>query len=175
MIKKIAYPVLITLVLVVFFIFAQKTNTVTDRLDTDFSCAYAFLSAEDTTQLTTPLTYYKIKGAFNNEVLVNFAIVSDTLTYIGDIPIYFEVILNASFSASVVNTTTSIALYKNNVLQSNSIMTIKLNQTTDTKSLGLVDVLRLENGDNVTIVITADKTCFVTMHNVNTSIKRFCI
>ena len=50
-----------------------------------------------------------------------------------------------------------MALFVNDVLQSNSIMVVEIDKTTDKQMISLVDVLELEAGDEVSIRVASDK------------------
>ena len=118
---------------------------------------YAYLSTPSTTTTTNAGQYYYMTGTFTNEVMYNFAIVSDTLTYQGNITTCFEIILNGSFSSDTPNTEITIGLFKNGAIQANSEMTVEVNQTTDIVQISTCDVLELTNGDRISIWIKSDK------------------
>lgn len=129
--------------------------------------AYAYISTPSATSLTED-TWTKLSGTFTNEILDGFAIVSDTLTFCCS-PTYFQIIVCGTFESDTASTVLDLALYKNGVLQTNSVMTHELNSTVDVYSMSLVDVFELGPDDTVEIYARADRNCNVTANTLNTS------
>ena len=101
--------------------------------------AYAYISTPANTTTTLADTWYRLEGTFTNEVLEGFDIVTEKLTYLGQTQC-FEIKVNASFTSDINNTEITMALFKNDVLQTNSIMTVEINQITDKIMISLVDM-----------------------------------
>ncbi len=118
--------------------------------------AYAYISTPANTTCTNAGQYYVLAGIFTNEILEGFAIETFILTYKGQKKC-FEIKVNASFTTDTANTEISLALFKNSVLQANSIMTVEIDKTTDKAMISLVDVLELEEDDTIEIKVASDK------------------
>lgn len=118
--------------------------------------AYAYISTPANTTCTNAGEYYLLQGIFTNEILKGFSIDAFILTYNGQKQC-FEIKVNASFITDTANTEISMALFVNDVLQSNSIMVVEIDKTTDKQMISLVDVLELEAGDEVSIRVASDK------------------
>lgn len=118
--------------------------------------AYAYISTPAVTTTTEAGTYYRLEGTFTNEISNGFSIVGDKLTYSGQTQL-FEIKVCASFQSDTVNTEITMALYKSGVLQTNSLMTVEVDATTDIHNIALIDVIELADEDNIEIRIKSDK------------------
>ena len=138
------------------------------------SGAFAYVSTPAATTTTVAGDWYRLAGTFTNEILEDFNITSDKLTYIGEETQLFQIIVMATFQSNTVNTTVTLGLFKNGVLEENSQMATKVVQTTDTKALALVDAVSLAKDDNIEIKIKSDKAgAEVTATHVTTSAQKF--
>ena len=121
------------------------------------SGAYAYISESAATTTIVADTYYRLAGTFTNEVLSEFNITSDKLTYIGNDTQLFEISITASIQSNTVNTIVTMGIYKNGTLEANSEMTTKVAQTADRKLLVVIDVISLSLNDNIEIRIKSDQ------------------
>ena len=134
---------------------------------------YAYVSTPQNTTTTVAGTYYRLAGTFTNEILEGFFIDVDTLTYQGQKGC-FEIQVSASFITDTNNTEITLALFKNGVLQANSIMTGEIDATTDKMPLSLVDVIELEEDDTIEIKVASDKAgAVIQAITLNTSAHTF--
>jgi len=134
---------------------------------------YAYLSTPAETTCTLADTYYFLEGTFTNEVLEQWEI-TPPLTYIGAAPRYFKITVNASITTDTANNLIHIALYKNGALQGNSQMGIFIKNTTEEYTVGTVDVLEFNPGDNVEIRAMASQAgSKITAEHLTTSAELF--
>ena len=137
---------------------------------------YAYLSTPAETTCTDAGTYYFVEGTFTNEVLECWEI-TPPLTYLG----YegteghkFKVTVHASFTSDTGGNLIRLALYKNDVLQENSIMSSYIKNTAEETMISTVDVLSFNIGDTLSIYVSASKAgSKVTAQNLTTSVSRF--
>ena len=129
-----------------------------EALDND-ATVFAYIDTPAATTTTLAGTYYKVAGAWTNEILNKFSIdgVTFNLQYDGVKTKCFDISVNASISSNTVNSVVTMGLRKNGVLETNSLMSVKLAQTTDIQAISFNDVLDLETGDEVEIVMMSDQ------------------
>jgi len=142
----------ILILLTPMILLAQKTINICDNNAT----AFAYVSSPGTTTTTNTGEYYYLQGSFTNETMSGWAIVGDTLTYQG-VEADIMIVLHGSFSTDTNNTEITIGIKKNGVIEVNSQMTVEINSTTDIANLSTCDVIRMKNGDNLSLWIKSDK------------------
>lgn len=137
---------------------------------------YAYIDTPAPTTCTLADEWYFLEGGFQNEILESWELVPP-LTYLG----YngtdghlFEITVNASFSSDTGLNLIKMALFKNNTLQTNSIMTNHIQTIAQERPMSTVDVISFNIGDTVDIRISASQGgSQVTAVNLTTSLKRF--
>jgi len=137
---------------------------------------YAYLSTPAETTCTLADTYYFIEGTFTNEVLECWEI-TPPLTYLGCNGTdghKFQIIVNASFTSDTSSNLIHMALHKNDVLQTNSIMSSYIKNTAEETMISTVDVLSFDIGDTIKIMVSASQAgSKLTAQNLTTSLNRF--
>ena len=137
---------------------------------------YAYVSTPAATTTTTGAVYYRLEGIFTNEILENWVLAGDPLsiTYDGASTRYFEIEVHANLTSDTNGTTSTIAIYKNGVLQPNSLMDIYMKTLGESYTVSLNDVLAIENGDYIEIYIKSDKAgAEITANTLTTSAQTF--
>lgn len=136
---------------------------------------YAYISNPVVTTCTDADVYYFIEGTFVNEVLECWNIVPP-LTYLGycGTSNVFKIHLNASLTFNTASNLIHLSLFKNNILQTNSIMGIYIKNTSEEYTCSLVDVLTFNPGDFVDIRLKASQAgSEVIAEHITTSLNRF--
>jgi len=137
---------------------------------------YAYVSTPVPTPCAVAGDWYFLQGTFNNEVMASWSLVPP-LTYLG----YkgtgghlFEITVCGSFSSDTGLNLIRMALFKNNVLQVNSIMTEHIQTLAQERCMAMVDVLSFDIGDTVDIRVSASRAgSALTAVNLTTSLRRF--
>ena len=128
-----------------------------ESIDLD-STAFAYISTPAPTITTVAGSYYKVEGVFTNETLDKFSInASFNLQYDGTSTKLFKIVVSATLSSDTVNSVVTAGLEKNGVLEPNSLMSVKLVQTSDKNNITFVDLIELSTGDEIKIVLTSDQ------------------
>ena len=85
----------------------------------------------------------------------------------------YKIDLSLSLKSDTASTELSIGLYKNGVLQNNSVMTTLLKNLNELYNIKTIDVLELQPGDNIEIRIKSDRDASLTASTGNTSLMCF--
>jgi hypothetical protein len=137
---------------------------------------YAYISTPAPTTCVVAGDWYFIEGVFTNEVLKCWEI-APPLTYLGcddDSPHKFKVHVCASFASDTGLNLVKMALFKNGVLQTNSIMSEHIQTTAQERAMATVDVIEFDVGDTVDIRMSSSQAgAEVTAVNLTTCLSRF--
>lgn len=139
--------------------------------------AFAYLTAQANTTVTTGGTFYKIGGTFSNPVINGFSLgVSDTIDYDGSGGI-FEIDWHATVSCDDASRTVHVGIAIDGetlTTSSPSVMAILCKTAGEKYSLGGTDVVTLATGDTVQLQLTSDTNLdVVTVYHFTTTIRRF--
>ena len=135
---------------------------------------FAFLTAPATTTVVTAGTYYPIAGTFNNNPIENFSIGTVGIQYDGKGPKCFEIDWHTSLEGDHPGVTVTCGIRINGVVQTASLMTNFLKTLGERQALSGTDVVELNEGDEIELVLTADGNGDqITVDNFTTTISKF--
>jgi len=118
--------------------------------------AFGYLTASDTTIISTSGTYYPIGGVFTTSPSYMFTPVADPgIRYDGDLAQYFLIQWNASFSVNVPGTTVTLGV-KDGGLLSPSLMSQYCKNAAELYSVSGVIVVGLSKNDVIQLIITSE-------------------
>jgi len=112
-------------------------------------------SATETT-ISNSGTYYAIANAMTLEILENFKVDTPYVTFTGDIPRYFKFQYSAAIQADANGTTVHLAIQKNGVTVSSSVMSVYIKTSGEEFAISGAGVTLIEPGDQMQMMVTAD-------------------
>lgn len=137
------------------------------------AAAYAYLSAQAATTVTTSGAYVPIAGTFTND-LTNFIFDTDHIEYSGAVTQKFEIKWNASFSCETASRTVKITVKVNSTEYDDQAMQIFGKNAGQIYSVSGILVVSLETDDEIQLIATADADDeTLTFESFTTSINRF--
>ena len=101
-------------------------------------------------------TYYAIANAMTLEILENFKVDTPYVTFTGDIPRYFKFQYSAAIQADANGTTVHLAIQKNGVTVSSSVMSVYIKTSGEEFAISGAGVTLIEPGDQMQMMVTAD-------------------
>ena len=135
---------------------------------------FGYISTPLPTTISASDTYYTLAGTFTNTILSNFTVSETGIKYTGTEDIVVETEWSGSFTSDTNNTTFSIALMKNGVLESCSTQTLKLDNAGTYGTLSGICVGTISTNDEILIKVKADKVgCEITANTFNSSLQKF--
>lgn len=135
----------------------------------------AYLTASDTTTITTAGTYYPIAGTFDNDPIEYFSLVAGpSIQYDYCETKYFEVDWHATVSGDSASITTTVGIKKNTTVIDDSKMQTFLKNLGQKYAVSGTTVVSLACNDTIQLVCTSDGDGDVlTFHNFTTTIREF--
>jgi hypothetical protein len=137
---------------------------------------FAHLTEAAGTVVATPETYIPIEGIFENVPSTGFEFVETPgIEYTGSQTLYFEIDAHATVKSNQANTTIRGAIRKNGVLVTASVMSLFAKTAGESSNFSGTSVIQLEEGDEVQLVVTADKAATITFDNITATIRPFVV
>jgi hypothetical protein len=137
---------------------------------------FAYLTEAANSIVATPETYIPIVGIFENDPANGFiGVETPGIEYTGTQTLYCEIDAHATVKSNQANTTIRGAIRKNGVLVAASIMSVFAKTSGETSNFSGTSVIQLEEGDEIQLVVTADKAATVTYDNITATIRPFTV
>jgi len=137
---------------------------------------FAYLTEPADSVIATPETFVPIVGVFGNDPANGFiGVETPGIEYTGTQTIYFEIDAHATVKSNQANTTIRGAIRKNGVLVTSSIMSVFAKTGGETCNFSGTLVVQLEQGDEIQLVVTANKAATITFDNITATIRPFTV
>lgn len=137
---------------------------------------FAYLTAPADTEVTLAGTYYPIEGTFTNDPFENFSVGSGGIQYDGRIEKTFEIDWHATLYGDSPGITVSAGIRIDGVIATASLMTTYLKTNGEAQALSGTEIVKLQPGQEVELVLTADGAGDkITVVNFTTSITKFFV
>lgn len=137
---------------------------------------YAHLANQTQTTITNANQWYAVNGIYHNDPIKGFYVNTSipAIVFDGDDPAYMEIQQHISVSSDINGASIHIGIAKNGVIEEDHKMGTFLKTRLEPFSISQNEVLYLEKGDYLQLVIQSDKNNDIaTVYHHTTSVRRF--